>query len=186
MKVTVFGSAAPKPGDPVYELAYHLGALLAKAGHTVINGGYIGTMEAVSKGAFEEGGKVIGATCEEIERWRNVAPNDYLTEEVRFATLKQRLGYLMDNCDAAVALPGGLGTLAEITLVWNEMAIEVKPKLPLILVGIGWKETFESFFMNMGMFVIEEDRVLLQFVPTAEDVIPILERYQQANGTALA
>jgi uncharacterized protein (TIGR00730 family) len=178
MKVTVFGGALPIAGDPVYEMAYALGGMLANAGHTVLNGGYIGTMEAVSRGAFEEGGRVVGVTCDQIEDWRKIAPNDFITDEVRFSTLKQRLAYLMDECEAAVALPGGLGTLVEISLLWNEIAIEAKPKVPIILIGIGWEETFESFFENLGVFVRPEDRALLQFAVSVTEVVPILERYQ--------
>lgn len=182
MKVTVFGGARPKPGDPTYQMAYELGAFLAQAGHTVLNGGYIGTMEAVSRGAYEEGGHVMGVTCDEIENWRDVAPNDYITEEVRFETLKQRLAFLMDAAEAAVALPGGLGTMVELSLMWNEIAIEARPRIPLILVGIGWQETFEAFFANLGTFVREEDRALLTFVSNVDGVIPVLEQFQMANG----
>ena len=178
MKVTVFGGALPKVGDPVYEMAYTLGGMLADAGHTVLNGGYIGTMEAVSRGAFEAGGRVVGVTCDQIEDWRKIAPNDFITDEVRFSTLKERLGYLMDECEAAVALPGGLGTMVEISLLWNEIAIEARPKVPIILIGIGWEETFEAFFENLGEFVRPEDRALLQFVVSVAEVNPLLERYQ--------
>lgn len=68
MNIAVFGGSQPKEGDPAYAEAYELGSLLAQAGHTVLTGGYIGTMEAVSRGAAEAGGHVIGVTCEEIER----------------------------------------------------------------------------------------------------------------------
>jgi uncharacterized protein (TIGR00725 family) len=51
MKVSVFGAANPKPGEKPYEDAYRLGKLLGEAGHTVLTGGYIGMMEAVSHGA---------------------------------------------------------------------------------------------------------------------------------------
>lgn len=182
MKVTVFGGALPRPGEPVYQMAYALGGMLARTGHIVLNGGYIGTMEAVSRGAFEEGGRVVGVTCDQIEAWRNIAPNDFLTEEVRFETLKQRLAYLMDECEAAVALPGGLGTLAEVALLWNEIAIDARPAVPIILVGIGWEETLEAFFANHGEYVRPKDRALLQFVPGVADVVPILERWQTAPG----
>jgi len=53
MIVAVYGSAAPKPGTPLYQNALELGRLLAQAGHTVMTGGYGGTMEAVSRGAAE-------------------------------------------------------------------------------------------------------------------------------------
>ena len=71
MKVAVFGGSAPRPGDEVYAQAVELGRLLAMGGHTVMTGGYMGVMEAASRGANEAGGHVIGVTCNEIERWRN-------------------------------------------------------------------------------------------------------------------
>lgn len=55
MNVTVFGGSQPKPGTPAYEEARQLGELLAQRGHTVLTGGYIGTMEAVSRGAAHAG-----------------------------------------------------------------------------------------------------------------------------------
>ncbi len=68
MRVAVFGGSAPQPGQPAYLEAQHLGEMLAKAGHEVVTGGYMGVMEAVSRGAAEAGGHVIGVTCKEIER----------------------------------------------------------------------------------------------------------------------
>ncbi len=73
MKVSVFGGSQPKPRHSPMKKPTSLGKLLAKAGHTVMTGGYIGTMEAVSRGVSEAGGHVIGVTCGEIERWRDVA-----------------------------------------------------------------------------------------------------------------
>ena len=48
MKVTIFGGASALPGEPGYYEAEKLGRLLAQAGHTVLTGGYMGTMEAAS------------------------------------------------------------------------------------------------------------------------------------------
>ena len=56
MKISIFGGSHPKPGDQAYEEAMLLGRLLAIAGHTILTGGYIGTMEAASRGASEAGG----------------------------------------------------------------------------------------------------------------------------------
>ena len=80
MKVSVFGGSQPREGTTAYEEARKLGELLAKQGHVVLTGGYIGTMEAVSRGAAEAGGHVIGVTCEEIERWRKVGGNRWVKE----------------------------------------------------------------------------------------------------------
>ncbi|MCX6080428.1 MAG: hypothetical protein NTW32_12925 [Chloroflexi bacterium] len=86
MNVTVFGGSQPRPGSVAYVEAYALGQLLAIAGHTVLSGGYIGTMEAVSRGANEAGGHVIGVTCLEIERWRGSGANAWVKEERKFET----------------------------------------------------------------------------------------------------
>ena len=53
MQVTIFGGTKPRPGETEYDDAVQLGRLLAESGHTVITGGYMGTMEAVSRGANE-------------------------------------------------------------------------------------------------------------------------------------
>ena len=72
MNITVFGGAQPKEGSEAYEEARELGKLLAERGHAVLTGGYMGTMEAVSRGAHEVGGHVIGVTCIDYRRmaWR--------------------------------------------------------------------------------------------------------------------
>ena len=66
MRVTIFGGSKPKPGDQAYQDAYKLGCLLGDANHDVITGGYIGTMEAVSRGAAESSTQVIGVTGDQI------------------------------------------------------------------------------------------------------------------------
>ncbi len=177
MRVTVFGGAQPKPGQPAYEEAYRLGQLLGKDGHTVLTGGYIGTMEAASRGAQEAGGHVIGVTCEDIERWRAITPNGFIAEQLRFPTLSERLMALVFNCDAAVALPGGLGTLAEIAMYWNHLAIEAFPPRPLILVGEGWRKTVEIFLAELGSYVAEKDQARLTFVATVDEAFAELRRY---------
>lgn len=158
MRVTIFGGSQPKPGQPAYEDAYRFGQLLGKDGHTILTGGYIGTMEAASRGAHEAGGHVIGVTCEDIERWRPVAPNAYIAEQIRVPTLGERINALVFNCDAAVALPGGLGTLAEIAMYWNHLAINSFPPRPLVLVGAGWKNAVQAFLENLGMYIPQPDQ----------------------------
>src|SRR5512139_4158189 len=107
MKVSVFGGSQPKEGDAAYAEALELGRLLAERGHTVLTGGYIGVMEAVSRGAHEAGGHVIGVTCADIERWRPRAANQWVMEEIRKESLIERLHALIHESDAAFALPGG-------------------------------------------------------------------------------
>lgn len=174
MNVTIFGGANPTHTDPAYHQAERLGRLLAQAGHTVLTGGYIGTMEAASKGAAEAGGHVIGVTCAEIERWRGVKANAWVKEEWRCQTLDERLLRLMDGCQAAIALPGGVGTLVEIALLWNRMLIEATPTRPLILVGEGWQKTIHTFLDTQQGYVQERHRQMAQFAPTIEKAVALL------------
>ncbi len=174
MNVTVFGGSSPKPGEPAYEDAYRLGRLLGEHGHIVLTGGYIGTMEAVSRGAAEAGGHVIGVTCREIERWRAVGANAWVQEEIRCDTLTNRLRELIYRADAAIALPGGPGTLTEIALTWNLTLIQVLPPRPLILVGEGWQRTFSAFFAAQDGYIQPAHRTLPTFVPNVEAAVRTL------------
>src|SRR5713101_10167934 len=143
--VSIFGGSAPKPETPPYEDARALGAALARAGWTVATGGYTGVMEAASRGACEAGGHVIGVTCSLIEEWRGLRANEWVKEEKSFATLRERLGHLVEFCDAAVALPGGIGTLSEVALCWSLLQTgEIKRK-PFILLGPVWHATVTAF-----------------------------------------
>jgi uncharacterized protein (TIGR00730 family) len=176
IRITVFGGSQPKPGDPVYEQALHLGKLIGGAGYTVLTGGYIGTMEAVSRGAAEAGGHVIGVTCDEIEAWRPVRPNPWLTEEMRFPSLHQRLFALVDHCDAALALPGGVGTLAEISLMWNQLLAAIIPPRPLITIGTGWQAVFDQLYVFNGSFIPQVQRKWLRH---ASDVDTAFRQLQE-------
>lgn len=174
MNVSVFGGSQPREGDAAYKEARLLGELLARAGHSVLTGGYIGTMEAVSRGAAEAGGHVIGVTCEEIEAWRAVKANAWVKEERRKKTLLERLQVLIEDCDAAIALPGGPGTLAEIALTWNLMIVESRHRSPLILVGGGWQSTFDQFFRELDAYTPVHQRDLLQFAPDVHTAVKLL------------
>jgi uncharacterized protein (TIGR00725 family) len=175
MNITVFGGSHPQPGSPAYLEAYELGKLLASAGHTVQTGGYVGTMEAVSKGANEAGGHVIGVTCDEVEQWRGVKANAWVKEEHHFQTLEQRLIELVHACDAAIALPGGPGTLTEIALAWNLMIVDSMPRKPLLLVGPGWKAVLEEMFHSLGDVTPQNQRELLTFAPDIQSAVYFLK-----------
>jgi uncharacterized protein (TIGR00730 family) len=164
-RVTVFGGSQAKPADPLYQDAIQLGMLLAKAGYTLLNGGYIGTMEALSRGAVEAGGHVIGVTCDEIEAWRPVKANAWVSEEWHFATLQERMQALIKNGVAYLALPGGVGTLAEISLTWNLLITRVLSPRPLILIGPGWQATMRRFLNEQGKYIPENQRLWVSFAP---------------------
>lgn len=175
--ITVFGASSPKPGEPAYEQAQQLGALLGQAGYAVLTGGYMGTMEAVSRGAAEAGGHVIGVTCEEIERWRKATANPWVQEEWKKVTLKDRLHALVENCDAALALPGGIGTLAEIAIMWSNLQVGILSPRPLILIGKGWRGTFETMLDAQTEYIRPQYRELVTFTDHVAEGFELVQSF---------
>ncbi len=175
MKTSVFGGSRATEGSAAYAQALQLGKSLARRGHTVITGGYIGTMEAVSRGAAEAGGHVVGVTCVQIERWQaERTVNRWVKEEWKKETLLERLAALVESCDAALALPGGPGTLTEISLSWNLMIIGAIAEKPLILIGDGWHRVFAELWLRLGEYASEGQRRLLQFAPDVDAALGML------------
>ncbi len=173
-KVTVFGGSTPNEQD--YSQAMELGRLLGASGYTVLTGGYMGTMEVVSRGAAEGGGHVIGVTCDQIETWRPQRPNAWVQEEHRYATLRERMYKLITGCDAALALPGGPGTLAELSLMWTLLLTGSIPPVPLILIGTGWQGTFQQFFQSFDGYILETQRKWLLFAADIQIAVKILKQ----------
>lgn len=149
-RVAVFGSGAGAPAD--LERARRLGAGLARAGYAVLNGGYGGTMEAAAAGAREAGGRAIGVTCAEFT-FRS-GPNPHLAEVIETPTLFARLERLVREASAYVALPGGNGTLAEISLAWECLRKGLLPARPLVAWRDPWQPIVERLaegpYLNGG------------------------------------
>ena len=169
--VSVFGGSAPRLETAPYAEARALGAALAQAGWTVATGGYSGVMEAASRGAHEAGGHVIGVTCSLIEEWKGLRANEWVKEEKRFASLRERLGHLVEFCDAAVALPGGVGTLSEVALTWSLMQTGEIARKPLILLGQVWHDTVNVFLRESEMYLRPGDAALVYLATDIEDVL---------------
>jgi uncharacterized protein (TIGR00730 family) len=172
--ISVFGSSRPQPGDPDYQLAYELGRQLAQAGFAVATGGYIGTMTAVSQGAASAGGPAIGVTCDEIEAWRSVGPNEWITQEIRYRTLWERVIHLVTQNAGIVALPGGVGTLAEVALAWSQLQTAAMPPRPFVLLDGFWHPAIDAFIDSA--YVSRSDRQLLHFAATPVEVVAYLQR----------
>lgn len=166
-QVTVFGSSRVMPGDGEYEQALRLGRLLAEAGYTVVSGGYGGVMEAVSRGAAEAGGTVVGVT---VEPWSaRLQPNAWLTQEHAVPHLFDRLNRLIWSSDAYVAMAGGAGTLGEVALTWNLFQTKSIPLRPLILMSEPWRRLIES--IQPVLRLDPEDLALLRFVDTVDEIV---------------
>ncbi len=88
----------------------------------------MGTMEAVSKGANENGAEVIGVT---VDIWSS-DPNKFITKEIKCENLLDRVNKLIELGDAFIVLQGGTGTLLELAAVWelsNKGLMDHKPIL---------------------------------------------------------
>jgi len=170
--IIVFGSSRTK--DPVHlEAAYRLGKLLAEAGYAVGNGGYHAVMEAVSRGAAEAGGYVIGYTTDEFPE---AVPNRWLSEERRTADLHLRIRRMMEEGDAFIATWGGIGTLTEVIVTWNVAQVapyQHKPVKPLYLVGEHWPPIVETLgrYSEMGSGV----RAYPTLTATVDEAVAMLK-----------
>jgi len=145
-QVAVFGSSQVQPADAQYESGVLCGRLLAAAGYRVATGGYQGMMAAVSRGAAEAGGIVVAVTAPELFPHRSGA-NQWATVEVSRSTLTRRIGELVDESAATIALPGSLGTLTELIVAWNDAYVEnmgSRPAKPVVAVGEVWAELVNS------------------------------------------
>ena len=136
--ITVFGSAQVKQDSPDYQETERIGRGLARAGFTVMSGGYRGVMEAISRGAHSAGGHVIGVTTDQIGLQFNVNPNSYLDDVINFADLRDRLHYMVQHADGYLAMPGGIGTLHEIAETWELMRVGGIPSRPFMCYGRMW------------------------------------------------
>jgi uncharacterized protein (TIGR00730 family) len=173
--VSVFGGSAPRSDSTAYAESVDMGRHLARAGYAVATGGYCGVMEGASRGAAEAGGHVIGVTCALIENWREgFAANPWVKEEMKFASLRERLYHLISFCDAAVALGGGIGTLSEVSLMWSLIQTGEIGARPIVLVGPLWRETFREFLSRSEGYINPADQTLLTFAGTVDEVVPIL------------
>ncbi|WP_420628076.1 LOG family protein [Candidatus Leptofilum sp.] len=167
--ISVFGSSAPQAGSTAYEEARLVGKLLAEAGFAVATGGYSGTMTAVSQGASEAGGHVIGVTCDQIEHFRPLGPNRWVEEEIRYPTLRDRLLHLVTQSDGMIVLPGGIGTLSEMTLAWSFLQVGEVPTQPLVLLGDLWRQTVQTFYSPE--YVRDRDMTLLSYADDPETAV---------------
>lgn len=150
--MAVFGSSMTEPGTSQWHEAEIVGRHLAGAGLAVITGGYGGTMEAVSKGASERGGHVVGVTASSLFPKR-AGPNPHVKEVIDAPDLVTRIGTMMSRASGVIALPGSIGTAAELLMAWNinHIARNNGTKgIPTVAVGIGWQMLTRTLVDHAG------------------------------------
>jgi uncharacterized protein (TIGR00730 family) len=172
--VTLFGSRYPRENDLDYQHARTLGRLLAENGYAVCSGGYTGIMEAGSRGAREAGGHTIGVTVETFAGTRN----PHIIEEIRARTLFSRLETLISLGEAYVVFRGGMGTIAELCLVWNLIQMkQVRSKRPIFLFGNHWNRLLGDWRVTTD--IAEEDYGILKVVAKPQEIIEDLEKKER-------
>jgi uncharacterized protein (TIGR00730 family) len=179
VEIAVIGSARIGSPDPRYDDAVRLGAALAAEGWTVMTGGYGGLMGAVASGAVAQGGHTVGLP---MRAWDHLQP-DANHAELRWSEdYAERMRYLL-AATVVVALPGGVGTLAEASAVWA--AAQTEPgSAGLVVVGAGWARLIEAF--GRELVVDADDLGLVHVADRVDDAVPVVRHLVEHPGLHLS
>lgn len=140
--VTIFGSARTPEDDPYFAKARELAAALAKSGYSVITGGGHGIMEAANRGAYEAGGNSIGFN---ITLPHEQTLNNYTTESLAFTHFAPRKIVMTLYADAYIYMPGGFGTLDELSEILTLVETGKTNRVPIVLFGSDFWKPFDEF-----------------------------------------
>lgn len=178
--VTVFGSTKVNAGSPEYLLAEKLGNLLAKEGFSVITGGGPGVMEAANKGAQNAGGASVGFN---IKLPNQQQPNKYIDHDklISFQYFFVRKVMFIKYAQAFIALPGGFGTLDEISEAITLMYTGKSERFPVILVGKnywgGFYQWIHETMQQENGYVSPADLEFIYLEDSPEEVIAIIKKF---------
>ncbi len=159
--------------EPVYtEAARQVGRLLAREGiELVYGGGSVGLMGVVANATLEAGGRVIGVIPRRLFRAEVAHPG--ITELIEVTSMHERKMEMFERADAFLALPGGLGTLEELTetATWSQIGLHSKPLATLDVDGY-WApfHTLLAEFVDRGFM----KRSPILNIATVEEILPVL------------
>jgi len=169
--VSVFGSARFGPGHPAYEAGERLGRELVEAGYGVVTGGGPGVMEAVNKGAYEAGGVSVGLN---IVLPHEQKPNPYQTHSLQFRYFFVRKVMFVRYAVGFVVMPGGFGTLDELSEVLVLLQTGKVHPFPLFALDKnywqGLVDWVKDTLVTTGA-ISQEDTQLLQLVDSPAEVV---------------
>lgn len=179
--VTVYGSARLKPSDKLYSQTEEIARQLGRLGFNIITGGGPGIMEAANKGACEAGVASIGLN---IELPEEQALNPYTTKSITFHHFFVRKVMLVKYATAFIIMPGGLGTLDELTEVLTLMQTKKIKPFPVVLYDSqywgGFLEWLRTCTLARG-FVSEDDFDLLRVCDTPDEVIDTVQQWYKKH-----
>jgi len=180
--VSIFGSNRIPPESPLYQDVHRTACSLAEMGCVVVTGAGSGLMRAANEGALLGGG--TESDCSVGLGLLQVAEttNPYTGRVFRHGSLFSRLQHFILMSDAYVAFPGGIGTLLELSVIWQLLQVHQLYCTPLILVGGMWPgivEWVRSFMLERDFALIDPlDLEIPRCVPDAAGALAIiLEHY---------
>ena len=178
MNITVY-CGANFGKDPLFaEKARELGIWMARNGHRLVYGaGDVGMMGAVSNAVLENGGEVIGVTPDFFVMAEEIHPN--LTDLRISRDMPERRSIMIEEGDAFIALPGGTGTLDEISEVMSlrRLGLLGDRIRPVMLYNVnGYYDNLLAFFDRMAdeEFFRKSDREAVHEVRSIEDIEKVL------------
>ncbi len=184
-RVTIFGSARLQPASVAYEGVKKLAAELTKMGCDIISGGGPGIMQAANEGAFSVDPKALHRSVGirvELPFEQQINPFVGLAYEHR--TFFSRLHHFMIASDAFVVVPGGIGTLLELSLAWQLLQVRKLYNTPLILVGKMWADLVEWGRKNMlrkgSELATEIDFTIPHCVNTIDETLKLIRSNRKA------
>lgn len=174
--VSIYGSARITPGDELYTKTQEIARLLGESGFSIITGGGPGVMEAANRGAMEAGVTSVGLNIQLPEEQN---PNTYTTRSITFRHFFVRKVMLVKYATAFVIMPGGLGTLDEVTEVLTLIqTYKIRPFPVILFDGQYWKgflDWLRSTVLTCG-YVSQEDFNLLR---VSDEPASVVEAVQQ-------
>ena len=143
-RVTIFGSARLQPGSEVYNAVKQLAAELTEMGCDIMSGGGPGLMQAANEGALSVDPEALHRSVGiRVHLPFEQEVNPFVGKAYEHRTFFSRLHHFMIVSDAFVVVPGGIGTLLEMSIAWQLLQVRNLYNTPLILVGKMWAELVE-------------------------------------------
>ncbi len=175
--VTIYGSAVATPDQADYQNARQIAGLLGKQGFNIVTGGGPGMMEAANLGASEAGVKSVGLN---IQLPKEQKCNTYSNLTISFNHFFVRKVMLVKYASAFVIMPGGMGTLDELTEVLTLIQTNKIKPFPVILFNStfwrGLLDWLQSTVLQPG-YISESDLQLLRISDQPEDVLDIVSSW---------
>ena len=175
-RVAIFGSARAQPGTFVYDEVKRAAAAFASLGCDIVTGGGPGLMQAANEGAKAAGAP--GSLGIRVELPFEQEVNPFVEQAFEHSTFFTRLHHFVIASDAFVVVPGGVGTVLEMLMIWQLLQVRHMDGVPLILVGKMWKGLIEWTKTAMLDPRLElarpEDLLIPRCLDTADEAIAVV------------